>query len=1083
MTQRPDKDAVLARLRDFQRDTVDYVAGRMFDPASPAHRFLVADEVGLGKTYVARGLIAETIDRLWDEVDRIDIVYLCSNAQIAKQNLHRLNVLDRKPHDIADRLTLLPTTAHSMDKEKVNLLALTPGTSLSIGRAEGHQNERYVLYWALRRIWGPSLLSRNGAVDVLRGRVPTASFYARLGRRSPRMSPEVIEEFTRILNERPDLYEDFERLSDARRGSRADGPASIRERNLLVGRLRTALAEASIHSLQPDLLILDEFQRFSTVLDGQDDGARLANALFTYPGVRVLLLSATPYRMLTMRSDDPDGGDHFQDLLRICKFLLPEPARVAALEDDFIALRRGLAQGAPVAALAEIQHRIESTLRTVMTRTERLGSTADRAGMLTPAVTTLTPTAADIGAYVGMDSLAQRLNSPNILDYWKSSPYLLTFLDGYQMRTKLDRQMAAHEPQVAATLRAGATALDARAVSHYSAIDPGHPKVRALAADLDAADAYNMLWIPPSLPTTQLTGTYASPAARTFTKRLVFSAWAAVPRAVASLLSMEAERRLHGDRWKNYADRKSANLLALTGRGRSVQDMPVFGLLYPCPSLASLGCPRRYAATINTALPVDPTSLLDHVSNAIRERLTPYLEPAPTSGPVDQAWYWTIPLLLDDDPTWLADTLAYDGADGTDGDVPSSGSWLRRHAEFAADILGDLPGHLRTLGRPPDDLADVAALMAVSGPASMAWRTLDALVTRDDRREWSTTDDWASRDHAVRDASVTAARALRSLFSQPEAEAAVLASEADDTDYWRAVMSYALAGGLPAVLEENLHMLVESNGLAGKPFDEALFGDQDNYSLDVPDGLADAFAAQVLLRATPIRVKGMRAKGSTVNTKSIRIRHHFAARYGTDRLDEKAQQRATNVREAFNGPFWPFVLVSTSVGQEGLDFHPYSHAVVHWNLPHNPVDLEQREGRVHRYKGHAVRKNVAADFGDDPDVLTADDPWRTMFDKASAIAREQGHTDLVPYWVYPRAGGACIERHVPLLALSKDIQRYHDLVRTLGLYRLGFGQPRQEDLLALLESAYDPAELATLVDTLRVDLSPRPVRAAIRRPT
>jgi ERCC4-related helicase len=69
---------------------------------------------------------------------------------------------------------------------------------------------------------------------------------------------------------------------------------------------------------------------------------------------------------------------------------------------------------------------------------------------------------------------------------------------------------------------------------------------------------------------------------------------------------------------------------------------------------------------------------------------------------------------------------------------------------------------------------------------------------------------------------------------------------------------------------------------------------------------------------------------------------------------------------AFNSPFWPFVLASTSVGQEGLDFHHYSHAVVHWNIPANPVDLEQREGRVHRYQGHAVRRNVAAGYGDRP---------------------------------------------------------------------------------------------------------------------
>ena len=99
-----------------------------------------------------------------------------------------------------------------------------------------------------------------------------------------------------------------------------------------------------------------------------------------------------------------------------------------------------------------------------------------------------------------------------------------------------------------------------------------------------------------------------------------------------------------------------------------------------------------------------------------------------------------------------------------------------------------------------------------------------------------------------------------------------------------------------------------------------------------------------------------------------RLHTAFAMRFGDDeggsnRADGEAPARASQLREGFNSPYWPFVLISTSVGQEGLDFHPYCHIVVHWNLPNNPVDLEQREGRVHRYKGHAVRKNVALKHG------------------------------------------------------------------------------------------------------------------------
>lgn len=122
-------------------------------------------------------------------------------------------------------------------------------------------------------------------------------------------------------------------------------------------------------------------------------------------------------------------------------------------------------------------------------------------------------------------------------------------------------------------------------------------------------------------------------------------------------------------------------------------------------------------------------------------------------------------------------------------------------------------------------------------------------------------------------------------------------------------------------------------------------------------------------------------------------------------------------KDAFNSPFLPFVLVTTAVGQEGLDFHCYSHAVVHWNLPANPVDLEQREGRVHRYKGHAIRKNVARRFGLAAIREAAHDPWTDIF-AAAAAERPDGMTDLVPYWLYPINGGAYIEHHVPTLPLA-----------------------------------------------------------------
>jgi hypothetical protein len=51
--KRPDVRSILDRLKDFQRRSVDYVVRRLYDDPGPIDRFLLADEVGLGKTMVS----------------------------------------------------------------------------------------------------------------------------------------------------------------------------------------------------------------------------------------------------------------------------------------------------------------------------------------------------------------------------------------------------------------------------------------------------------------------------------------------------------------------------------------------------------------------------------------------------------------------------------------------------------------------------------------------------------------------------------------------------------------------------------------------------------------------------------------------------------------------------------------------------------------------------------------------------------------------------------------------------------------------------------------------------------------------
>lgn len=54
------------------------------------------------------------------------------------------------------------------------------------------------------------------------------------------------------------------------------------------------------------------------------------------------------------------------------------------------------------------------------------------------------------------------------------------------------------------------------------------------------------------------------------------------------------------------------------------------------------------------------------------------------------------------------------------------------------------------------------------------------------------------------------------------------------------------------------------------------------------------------------------------------------------------------LREAFNTPLYPMVLVANEVMQEGLDLHHHCRRVVHHDLAWNPAQLEQRVGRVDR---------------------------------------------------------------------------------------------------------------------------------------
>ena len=126
---------------------------------------------------------------------------------------------------------------------------------------------------------------------------------------------------------------------------------------------------------------------------------------------------------------------------------------------------------------------------------------------------------------------------------------------------------------------------------------------------------------------------------------------------------------------------------------------------------------------------------------------------------------------------------------------------------------------------------------------------------------------------------------------------------------------------------------------------------------------------------------------------------------------------------------------------------------MHWNLPSNPVDIEQREGRINRFKCLAIRRNVANLFSDN-----SFHTWDELFSHAYSELKGR-HSDIVPFWCLPvseltenqRNKLEYIERIIPMYPLSRDRFRYERLIKVLSLYRMTIGQPRQEELLSLLK--------------------------------
>lgn len=1081
----------LRGLKDFQRATVDRVVDN-FSSEEHSQRILVADEVGLGKTIVAKGVIAKLLLQKIKEQNTdpepkrpLRVTYICSNLTLANENRQKLALFSQDDREryvqepsFGRLLELATQDSTPADNSKLlEVCSLTPSTSFTLTQSDGNVRERHILFSSLMH--HPELKRHQGFFSKLFQagvKDETWEYQEKWLSQDRALNHQIIARFEASLKETSsDIYPPLNDLVGSSFDTCLDGlvqlgqkysylashdydkwPDTIENKEgkrlekvlfyRLRSHLRHELARVCAAHLTADLFILDEFQRFNALLDTQSDteDALIAHEVFANQSGKILLLSATPFKAMTRIEDDECDTAHHEELQHLLRFLNRadsdhlneyDQARKALLA-AILQLRE---ESFSVECLdSSPKERVERALQPYICRTERsqIGEKLDSVLDSEAASECFdTFTSQDISSYKAMVQLGDTLQSASsghyghqLIEFYKSAPWALSFLSGYAFKERLDQYL--ESPDVRKALQKSSPAwLPRDQIRNYRLkLDESVPnaKFRHLLDVVFEDRSEELLWVPPSCPHYPLEGAFKSNS--TYTKTLLFSSWALAPRAVSGLLSYEAERRLQKKRGPKRAyfrkDEKFSALVRLEGKAA----LTGWSLIYPCKTLA--GHKLHYDD-------LTLKELLGERKSFFRQELAK-LEGHRSGSKTKTLWYSLAPMLLDlanGDQEWLDTWLNEEfNAATTDGRKAHLGK-LESYIEQAKE------GCLE-LGEMPNDLAEYLALLSVAGPGVCGLRTLNTL--------WKLPPD----EKALLASQMGAA--VVQIFNKPES-ALVLRKSFTGSDHWRHIPLYCGNGALQAMLDEYGHLLKG----AGLNAHQAV------------SRIADVTGFRTASITCQFEEDKFQRVGRDNKTEST-LRCHFAVPLGNQKATDESQIRVENIRDAFNSPFKPFVLNSTSIGQEGLDFHWYCSRVVHWNIPANPIDIEQREGRVNRYKSLVVRRRVAETIKSELpaiDMLAENDYWQAFFHHAINTLDGQ-KSELAPYWHMP-TGSSRIERVIPMMPFSREVYRHDEALKILALYRLAFGQPRQEELLKhLIHREFTDEVQEQINQTLVINLAP-----------
>jgi hypothetical protein len=242
--------------------------------------------------------------------------------------------------------------------------------------------------------------------------------------------------------------------------------------------------------------------------------------------------------------------------------------------------------------------------------------------------------------------------------------------------------------------------------------------------------------------------------------------------------------------------------------------------------------------------------------------------------------------------------------------------------------------------------------------------------------------------------------------------------------YTDAILEAVVAGNLESVLDEHLWIADKLNADAIARFPR-----------DLPKVLG--------------LVEGRHRVHEPGRDEGFSLRCHVAMPFADAKVENQTggqdRLRTDDLRQSFNTPFWPHVLATTSLGQEGLDFHVWCRQLLHWDLCPSPLGLEQREGRIQRFGGLSVRSALADALRQEALTEAGEkvSPWIVLADHAESKYGNDA-SGRSPWWSCP---GEKIDRLFVVLPNSRQTSRFDQLSRQRWLYRLALGQPHQQDFI------------------------------------